>query len=119
MWMVRPLLAYLPFAMLVLAVAQPGTIAAQSTAYEGKLVPTIQFTPRQQPLDPSELHEILPLKVNEPLTGDSVRASIERLFATGHYADIQVSAEPYQDGVAVTFVTKNSWFIGDVAVAGK
>jgi outer membrane protein insertion porin family len=119
MWMVRPLLAYLPFAMLVLAVAQPETISAQATAFEGKLVRLIQFNPRQQPLDPSELHEILPLKTNEPLTGDVVRASIERLFATGRYADIQVSAEPYQDGVAVTFITKNSWFIGDVAVGGK
>ncbi len=28
-----------------------------------------------------------------------VRATIERLFATGRYADIQVDAEPYQDGV--------------------
>jgi hypothetical protein len=27
-----------------------------------------------------------------------VRASIERLFATGRYADIQVDAEPYNDG---------------------
>ena len=41
-----------------------------------------------------------------------VRASIERLFATGRYADIQVDAEPYTGGVIVKFITTNSWFIG-------
>ena len=48
-----------------------------------------------------------------------VRASIERLFATGRYADIQVDAEPYNGGVIVTFRTTNSWFIGNVSVGGN
>ncbi|MGH9937283.1 MAG: POTRA domain-containing protein, partial [Blastocatellia bacterium] len=37
----------------------------------------------------------------------------------GHYADIQVDAEPYNDGVIIRFITKNSWFIGRVAVEGR
>ncbi len=48
-----------------------------------------------------------------------MRASIDRLFATGRYADIQVDAQPYLDGVIITFITKNSWFIGGVSVGGK
>jgi len=51
------------------------------------------------------MHEILPLKIHQPLTMAVVRASIERLFATGRYADIQVDAEPYQNGVIVRFLT--------------
>ena len=47
-----------------------------------------------------------------------VRAAIERLFATGRYADIQVDAQPYRDGVVVAFLTKNSWFIGGVSMTG-
>ena len=119
MMLVRSLLAYVPCVVVCLAVAQPLTLLAQYQKYDGKEVLTIQFDPVEQPLDPSELHEILPLKIHQPLTMVSVRASIERLFATGRYADIQVDAEPYQNGVIVRFLTKNSWFIGSVSAVGS
>jgi outer membrane protein assembly factor BamA len=82
-------------------------------------VRSIRFNPVEQPLDPSELHDILPLKIDEPMRMEIVRVAIERLFATGRYADIQVDAEPYQDGVVLTFITKPSWFIGSVQVRGN
>src|SRR5581483_1443151 len=85
---------------------------AQIEKYEGKQIITIQFEPRTQPLDPSELHDILPLQLGQPLHIADVRASIERLYATGRYADIQVDAENYseggKDGVIIRFITKNS-----------
>jgi outer membrane protein assembly complex protein YaeT len=120
--MVRPTLAHLPCAILLLAVVHPATLLAQAEKYEGKQVLTIQFEPREQPLDPTELHDILPLQKDRPLRMADVRASIERLFATGRYADIQVDAEPYndgaRDGVIVRFLTRNSWFIGAVTARG-
>ena len=119
MMLVRSLLAYFPCVVVCLAVAQPPTLLAQYQKYDGKEVLTIQFDPVVQPVDPSELYEILPLKIHQPLTMASVRASIERLFATGRYADIQVDAEPYQNGVIVRFLTKNSWFIGSVSAVGS
>src|ERR1035441_804135 len=119
MMMVRSLLAYLPCVFVCMAVAQPVTLLAQYQKYDGKEVLTIQFDPVEQPVDPTELHEILPLKIHQPLTMAAVRASIERLFATGRYADIQVDAEPYQNGVIIRFLTKNSWFIGSVSAVGS
>src|SRR5205085_370248 len=86
--------------------------------FEGKPVLNIQFDPKEQPLEPSELFEILPLKAGQPLSRAVVRASIDRLFATGRYADIQVDAAARADGVVLTFVTRNSWFIGGVSVTG-
>ena len=86
--------------------------------YEGRKVVTIQFDPSNQPVDLAEINHILPLKTGQPLREADVRASIERLFATGRYTDIQVDAQPYQDGVVVKFITKNRWFIGQVSVAG-
>ena len=68
----------------------------------------------EQPLDLAEINQHPAAQEGQPLRLADVRASIERLFATGRYADIQVDAEPYQDGVVVRFVTKNSWFIGHV-----
>jgi outer membrane protein assembly complex protein YaeT len=120
--MVRPTLAHFACAILLLAV-QPATLPAQVRKYEGMQVLTIQFDPKEQPLDPSELHDILPLQLGQPLRLADVRTSIERLFATGRYADIQVDAQPYndgtKDGVIVRFLTKNSWFIGAVTATGK
>src|ERR1039458_7470157 len=62
---------------------------------------------------------MLPRKRGEPLRMAVVRASLERLFATGRYRDIQVDAEPYSGGVIVKFITANSWFIGDISVTGR
>jgi outer membrane protein insertion porin family len=123
MRMVRSTLARYACAILLLGVTLPPALLAQAQNYEGRLVITIQFDPKEQPLDSSELHEILPLQKDKPLHVADVRASIERLFATGRYADIQVDAEPYseggKDGVIVRFLTKNSWFIGAVTAAGR
>src|SRR5579863_6795332 len=120
MRMVRLTLAH---SILLLAVTLAPTLTGQPQKYEGKQVLTIQFEPKEQPLDPSELHDILPMKKDQPFHMADARASIERLFATGRYADIQVDAEPYtegtREGVIVRFLTKNSWFIGGVTAGGK
>ncbi|MBZ5725080.1 MAG: BamA/TamA family outer membrane protein [Acidobacteriia bacterium] len=120
MMMVRPLLAYWPSVTLViLAALAPPMLPAQHQKYEGLQVLNIQFDPKVQPLDPAELHDILPLKTNQPLRIAQVRASIERLFATGRYADIQVDAEPYGTGVLIRFITRSSWFIGNLSMGGR
>src|ERR1035438_7291455 len=67
----------------------PAVLLGQAQKYEGKQILAIQFDPKEQPVEASELHDILPLKKDEPLRMADVRASIERLFASGRYADIQ------------------------------
>src|SRR5579871_209771 len=119
MGMVRTRLALAPYLIVIWAVAQPRTLLAQYQKYEGKEIVNVQFVPAQQPVDALELFQILPVKRGQPLHIAEVRAAIDRLFATGRYADIQVDAEPYQNGVIIRFVTKNSWFIGNVHVAGS
>src|ERR1019366_2987201 len=116
MRLVRSLLAY---SILLLAAAQPRSLLAQYQKYEGQPVANLRFEPAEQPLGGAELFEMLPLKRGEPLRMAVVRASLERLFATGRYRDIQVDAEPYSGGVIVKFITANSWFIGDISVTGR
>src|SRR5690348_2681286 len=106
----------LPFCLWA-AICAPGLCETQQ--YEGKRIVEIEFSPVDQPLDPVELREILPLKPNTPLHMADVSATIERLFATGRYEDIQVDAEPSADGVIVRFITRNSWFIGRVFIDGS
>src|SRR5450759_5531726 len=116
MRLVRSLLAY---SILLLAAAQPRSLLAQYQKYEGQPVVNIRFEPAEQPLEGAELFEMLPLKRDQPLRMSVVRASVERLFATGRYRDIQVDAEPFSGGVIVKFITANSWFIGNVSVSGN
>lgn len=118
MRMVRRLPAYVPLALMLFAATQ-NRAQAQGRNYEGSVVKNIQFVPSDQPLEADELHDILPLKIGEPLSMSVVRASIDRLFATGRYTDIQVDAEPYQDGVIIRFLTTNRWFIGAVHATGE
>jgi len=120
MLVVRLLLAYYAI-LLAKAAAQSTVPPVPEQKYEGMLVRSIQFDPpaAQQPIAASELDRILPLKIGQPLRQADVRASIERLFATGAYADIQVDARPHQDGVAIVFLTKNGWFIGAVSAGGR
>lgn len=117
MRMVRTV-ALAPCLLLVWAIARPPALRGQSQKYEGKEIVNIQFSPPDQPVDPMELFEILPLKRGQPLHVADVRAAIDRLFATGRYADIQVDAQPLGNGVILRFLTKNNWFIGNVHSAG-
>ena len=116
--LVRPLFALFIYLVLCLTAAPAQSPPPRYAKYVGKEVVNVQFVPAQQPVDPSELHEILPLKIGAPLAVETVRASIERLFATGRYRDIEVDVEAYGTGVIVRFLTQNSWFIGNVALVG-
>ncbi len=118
MILVRPLLAYSPRVLLFLAVICPA-VAAQNRAYEGSNVVDIRFQPAAQPLQAGDLSAAVSVKPGEPLRMSQVRASIGKLFATGRYADIQVDARPENGGVALVFITKPRWFIGDVAITGN
>jgi outer membrane protein insertion porin family len=115
---VRPRFSLLACGILVTA-ALPRILVAQYQQFEGRKIAVIRFDPAQQPLDADELHRILPLKAGDPLKAEAVREAISRLFATGRYSDISVDAQPYNDGVAITFLTKHRWFVGGVRDTGE
>lgn len=116
MELVRRLLAPCPVVVCLLFAAQA---LAQSEKYEGQKITNIRFDPADQPLEAAELHQLLPLQMNQPLRASDVRDSIARLFATGRYVDIRVDAQPYNGGVAILFVTKAAWFVGAVTASGQ
>jgi len=86
--------------------------------YEGLPVRRISFHPVEQPYPKQQLLRMLPLQVGEPLRAVAVRAAIERLYATGRFADIVVEAEAAGDGVALLIKTRPSYFVGRVTVQG-
>jgi outer membrane protein assembly complex protein YaeT len=92
---------------------------AQENLFEGKRVVRIEYVPSLQPLDPRDLAIAVAVKQGAALRQTDVAKTIDQLFATGHYEDIQVDAEPAEGGVAIRFLTTLAWFTGHVALSGK
>ena len=70
-------------------------------------------------LDPDRLRDLLVQKDNEPLDKNKLRRSIQALYATGRFSDIQVEAERYPpNDLTLVFVAKENYFVGPVTLTG-
>ena len=86
--------------------------------YEGKTVGAITFDPAVQPLTYDQLVSILDVKTGRMLRSEDVRASIQRLYGTGEYADIAVDATLQNGSVNLRFITTAALFIGYIGSEG-
>ena len=100
----------------MMCIATP--LFAATDAYSGKPVISIEFEPTPQPLAREHLLALLPVHIGDLLDPLIVRNAIQRLFATGEYAEVAVDATPNSAGVRLTFITKFNLFVGRVQVAG-
>ena len=96
-----------------------GQAPGQSAGFEGKGITGVTYDPPVQPLDRRDLDRIQLLHAGSPLHADDVAETIERMFATGRYSDIQVDATLSGDQVALRFITRGTSFIGHVEASGK
>ena len=86
--------------------------------FSGKTVVSVRYEPPQQPIDPRDLLRMQLVEPNQPLDFTQVSTTIDNLFASGLYDDIQVDAEPAGAGVAVRFITRARFFVGNVSAVG-
>ena len=93
-------------------------LVASPDDYEGKTVAAIGFEPASQPLTYDQLRAMLAVKQGQPLRSADVRDSIQRLYATGEYADIAVDASLENGNVHLRFITKPAYFIGYISAEG-
>src|SRR5579885_3166445 len=105
--------------ILVSVLVLSSVAAAQRSAFEGKTIVAVEYQPPEQPLDSRDLERVQVVHPGSALRSDDVAEAIERMFATGRYADIQVAAEPRNSGVVVRFITRDNHFIGHVTTSGK
>ncbi|HUP44269.1 MAG TPA: outer membrane protein assembly factor BamA, partial [Thermoanaerobaculia bacterium] len=68
--------------------------------------------------DISAIDQYVTIEPGHAATRRAIQQSIKALFATGHFRDIRVEAEPVTDGVSLTFVLSVHYRIGDIDVAG-
>lgn len=70
-------------------------------------------------LDPERLRALLVQKANEPLDKNKLRRSVQALYATGRFSDIQVEAERHPpNDLTLVFVAKENYFVGSVTLLG-
>lgn len=103
--------------------AGAGRLPAQDSAaeLEGLPVLAVRHQPvnaQVPPIEPAALERMVALRPGESYSSRKIRESIDRLFATGRFADIQVDAARQAGGVALTFLTSGRYFVGAVEVRG-
>jgi outer membrane protein assembly complex protein YaeT len=106
-------------AALTLVLAASSATAQNTNGLEGKTVFGIEYEPKEQPIAPEDLQATQLVRTGEPLNSNQVSTTIDRLWATGLYDNIQVDAEPNGSGVTVRFITVARRFIGHVGAEGK
>jgi outer membrane protein insertion porin family len=80
-------------------------------SYEGQRVAEVELAGRPD-LDTKELESVLLQKVDQPLSLDKVKQSIEVIKATGRVKDVQLEVRPQADGIRVMFVLQPAYAFG-------
>jgi outer membrane protein insertion porin family len=109
--------AALTFSLLFVAAALHGQTPAES--FWGKTVVRVEYSPAKPPIGPVDLAADQLVKPGAALTENDVAQTIDRLYATGYFQDIQVDATAAPGGVVVKFITTSTLFVGHVHVTGK
>ncbi|MBV9610165.1 MAG: hypothetical protein JO187_11455, partial [Acidobacteria bacterium] len=94
------------------------TDSSALSSFSGLRVRDIQFrSPAVR--EPDELRKLIPQKSGEPLDKLKLRRSIQALYATGRFSDIQVEADRAPDNeLSLVFVAQENYFIGRVSAVG-
>jgi outer membrane protein insertion porin family len=117
-------------ALLIVLLLAAGSSSAQQQASEspsnfGAITPYLGLTidqielPGVPPEEGSVLLASTPLKIGEVLTRDTLHDTMQALFATGRFADIQAEADRTETtGVKLRFITVANFFVGMVTIQG-
>jgi outer membrane protein assembly complex protein YaeT len=113
--------------------AQPSTTSPQAATASGPLVASpsgnlnslqgvkVSLIQINSPgvNNPEKLLPTLPQKVNEPLDKYKVRASVQVLYNTGRFAEIQVEAQRSNNGdLILVFDGRENYFFGSILAEG-
>jgi outer membrane protein insertion porin family len=97
----------------------PGPLSGALNSLQGLKVALIQISSSAVD-NPETLLPILPQKVGEPLDKSKVRQSVQALYSTGRFAEIQVEAQRNPSGeVMLVFGGRENYFFGSILAEGS
>jgi outer membrane protein assembly complex protein YaeT len=88
-------------------------------SYEGLPISQVNFPDITNPKDTDSFVKLLALKPGDVLTRDNLRESIQKLYATGRFADIRAEGNIQAGQVVLSFRTSAAYFVGQMAVVGN
>ncbi|MEO5926390.1 MAG: POTRA domain-containing protein [Bryobacteraceae bacterium] len=94
------------------------SVLGQGASVEGLPVRVVRYDPPEQPLLPEDLKAATTLTPGQPFHAKDAADTIDRLFATGRYEDVQVDVERVEGGLDVRVVTTVQWFVGHINIGG-
>ena len=86
--------------------------------WEGETVATIEFLPAKQPYSQTDLDKLLLIRVGQPLKVLDVRASIQNLYSTGRFTNIEIDGDRDAAGIHLRVRTEVAFFVSQVTVVG-
>jgi outer membrane protein assembly complex protein YaeT len=96
----------------------PGATFGAITPYLGLTIDRVEL-PDVPPEEAAALLAATPLKVGEPLTRETLHDTMQALFATGRFSDIQAEAGLTETaGVSLRFLTVANFFVGMIGFEG-
>lgn len=105
--------------LIVLALCLLAAAPSRGSELFGFPVDEILFEPPLPPAFKASVEGAVAVEVGEPLTPLGLRTSIQTLFRTGRFSDIEADAVATPGGIRLTFSYKQAWFIGEVRVEGS
>jgi outer membrane protein insertion porin family len=93
------------------------SVRAQDASVEGRRVAEIRVVD-ESGKSISGPTPALPLQVDKPFDFAQERESLRKLYLTGDYSDIRVTAAPIADGLRVDFIARRNYFNNIVRVEG-
>lgn len=97
--------------------APPSTLDALAK-YQGMIVSKIEI---QTPVSihPDSLQHLLVQREDQPFDKEKVRQTLEALYETGRFADLEVQAEPLQNHeLKLVFSGRDNYFVGFITATG-
>jgi outer membrane protein insertion porin family len=99
--------------------SNPSSFLVEARKFEGRSIRRIEFSPSKQPYAPNELEQRIGLRVGSAFHIQELDAAIQKLYASGRYADLAVDAADAEGGgVTLRFLTKPAYFVGHIAIYG-
>ena len=104
---------------LILGIASAVFACAQISPLDGRVVARVVYDPARQPISAEDLNRVVTVSSGNRYSAKQVAETIDRMFATGAYLDIQADVEQSPAGLTLTFRTKPAPFIGHVSIEGR
>ncbi len=102
----------------MLALGGLAAVPCAAATYFGTLVSEVLFEPPLSAQWRQGHRALVDVSAGDSLDASSLGRSIQALFRTGRYSDIQVDATSTGEGVRLVFRTTPAWFVGNVRVEG-